>query len=191
MKLFILAAVIAVLLAGCLATGSRPIATEDHVDLDRFMGRWYVIANIPTPFERNVYNAVEHYELDERGRVHTTFTYRDGGFDEPVETMTPTGFVRDGTGNAVWGMQFIWPFRAEYRVLHVDDDYEVTIIGRTRRDYAWIMARQPEIDEDDLQQLIDRLDDAGYDVSGVRIVPQQWPAGDGSAAVDSVLEAGA
>lgn len=178
MRLLVGGVLIAALLAGCLATGSRPIATEDYVDLDRFMGRWYVIANIPTPLERDVYNAVEHYELGEAERVHTTFTYRDGGFAAPVETMTPTGYVREGTGNAVWGMQFIWPFRAEYRVLYVDDDYQVTIIGRSRRDYAWIMAREPEIDDSTLERMIDRLNDAGYDVSGVRRVPQQWPAPD-------------
>ena len=168
----------AVLLAGCLAMNSPPIATEDRVELERFMGRWYVIANIPTFLETDVYNAVEHYALGDDGRVHTTFTYRDGGFAKPVETMTPTGFVREGTGNAVWDMQFIWPFKAEYRVLHVDDAYETTIIGRSRRDYAWIMARSPAIDDATYAALVARLEAVGYDISQIRLVPQQWPGGD-------------
>ncbi len=193
MKIAAALGVVAVLLSGCLAAVKEPIATAEHVDLERFMGRWYVIGNIPTVFERDAYNAVEHYELGDDGRVHTTFTYRDGGFDAPVETMTPTGYVREDTGNAVWGMQFVWPFKAEYLVLYVDADYQTTIIGRSKRDYAWIMARQPTIAEAQYRRLVERLRAAGYDVSGIRRVPQQWPTGtvdDSSAASQAVAGGG-
>ena len=52
---------------------------------------------------------------------------------------------------AVWGMQFIWPFKADYRVIYLNDDYTQTIIGREKRDYVWIMARSPAIREDRLR----------------------------------------
>ena len=35
-------------LAGCAAAQRPPIHTVPYVDLQRFMGAWYVIANIPT-----------------------------------------------------------------------------------------------------------------------------------------------
>ena len=40
----------------------RPLPLAEEIDLPRFMGKWYVIASIPTPFERDAYNAVEFYE---------------------------------------------------------------------------------------------------------------------------------
>ena len=74
-----MAAGAALLAAGC--SGVQPLATVDSVDLDRFMGDWYVIANIPTFIEKGAHNAVESYRLDSNGTVATTFTFRDGSFD--------------------------------------------------------------------------------------------------------------
>lgn len=163
------------LLAGCRGTAPTPIQTVEHVDIERFMGEWYVIASIPTFLEREAYNALESYELAGDGRIETTFTFRKGGFDGPLKTMKPTGFVKDGGGNAVWGMQFIWPFRAEYRIVFLDAGYQRTIIGRSRRDYAWLMARDPHMDEATYQRMLGILERLGYDVSQVRRVPQRWP----------------
>jgi apolipoprotein D and lipocalin family protein len=41
-------------LSGCQS--QKPLETVDYVDLQRFMGDWYVIANIPTFLEKNAYN---------------------------------------------------------------------------------------------------------------------------------------
>ena len=86
-----------------------PIQTVEALDLERFMGDWYVIANIPTFIEKDAYNAIESYRLDGNGDVLTTFTFNKGGFDGPVKKYTPKGFIRDKRSNAVWAMQFIWP----------------------------------------------------------------------------------
>ena len=48
------------------------LKTVDYVDLERFMGDWYVIANIPTFIEKGAVNAVESYELDSKGRINTS-----------------------------------------------------------------------------------------------------------------------
>jgi apolipoprotein D and lipocalin family protein len=73
-------------------------------------------------------------------------------------------------------MQFIWPIKAEYRIVYVDDDYRHTIIGRSKRDYVWIMARTPQIPAQDMQSLRDIIATQGYDIVKLRNVPQQWPA---------------
>lgn len=166
------AAVLAAALAGCAA--SPPLPTIDYVDLPRFMGDWYVIASIPTAIETEAYNAVESYRLDEDGTIATTFTFRKGGFDGPLKEYQPRGFVRDRETNATWGMQFIWPIKAEYLVIHLDPDYTRTVIGRSQRDYVWIMAREPSLPEDVYQGIIAELEGLGYDSSRIRKVPQRW-----------------
>lgn len=166
-----LAATLMALLAGC-ATGNPTIPPVDYVDLPRFMGDWYVIAHIPSRREREAYDAVENYRLDDDGRIRTTYRQRVGGFDAPVETMTPLGTVIEGTGNAVWGMQFIWPIQAEYVIVDVAPDYSRTIIGRSKRDYVWLMAREPRLPEAELQAAIARIAALGYDTSDLRMVPQ-------------------
>jgi len=151
-----------------------PLKLADHVDLQRFMGDWYVIASIPTFIEKGAHNAVESYRLAGDGTIATTFSFREGNFDGQEKVYTPTGFVRDARSNAVWGMQFIWPIKADYRIVYVAPDYSSTVIGREKRDYAWIMARKPAIPEAEYRRLLGLLADQGYDISKVRKVPQRW-----------------
>ena len=168
---YFLFAIILALVAGCQTP--QPITTVSSVDLERFMGDWYVIASIPTSFEKGAYNALERYRLDADGTVATRFTFNKGGFDGPPKEYNPRGFVREGTGNAVWGMQFIWPFKAEYRIIYLTEDYSQTVIGRTKRDYVWVMARTPSIPESDYAKILELLARVGYDVGQLRRVPQQ------------------
>jgi apolipoprotein D and lipocalin family protein len=164
---------LAMLLGACASRGPE-METVDYVDLDRFMGDWYVIANIPTFLEKGAHNAVETYALNDDGTIATTFVFRDGGFDGEEKTYTPKGFVRDDGSNALWGMRFIWPIKADYRIVYLDEDYSQTIIARQKRDFVWIMARTPEISAEDYARLIDFAASIGYDVSEIERVPQRW-----------------
>jgi apolipoprotein D and lipocalin family protein len=167
----IAAVTLIVILSGCHAS-HPPIRTAPHVDLERFMGDWYVIANRPTPIERGAYNAVESYRMNDDWTIATTFTFNKGAVDGPVRKYTPRGFVRDRQTNAVWGMRFIWPIKADYRIVYVSEKYDRTIIGRQARDYVWIMARTPLLEESEYQALLGIVAREGYDISQVRRVPQ-------------------
>jgi apolipoprotein D and lipocalin family protein len=165
------------LLAGCQTTALPLMQTVDQVDLPRFMGDWYVIAHIPTFPERNAYNAVESYALNPDGTVATTFTFREGGFDGKVQRMTPTGYITDRSTNATWGMQFIWPIKADYRITYLTPDYGITVIARQKRDYVWVMARKPQLTDSERKAVEDHVGVLGYDLAELRYVPQRWEAG--------------
>ena len=164
------------LLAACPGQGgARPIPPVEQVDLDRFMGDWYVIASIPTAMERGAHNAVETYSRAPDGRIDTVFRFRKDGPEGELETMTRTGFVRDGTNNAVWGMQFVWPIKAEYIIASLADDYSDTIVARNRRDYVWIMARTPTLPESRYRELVAEVAEMGSPPPRLRGAPQQCP----------------
>ena len=165
------ALVIVSAIAGC--TTGPPIHTVDSVDIDEFMGDWYVIASIPTSIEKQAYNAVESYRLAEDGTIETTFSFNKGSFDGPRKVYRPRGFIQDKQSNAVWGMQFFWPFKAEYRIIYLTEDYSQTVIGRTKRDYVWIMARKPMMPEEDYNGILEFLREQGYDLAKLRKVPHQ------------------
>lgn len=176
---------LAALGSACATTGGLPPlrAIDRPVDLERFMGDWYVLASIPIdlPFvsEADSYNGVESYHLNDKGVIETTYTFRDGGFDGPLRRQSPKGFVHNEETNAEWRMQFVWPFKAAYLIVHLDEDYQQTIIGVPDRGHAWIMARTPSIPEEEYQALVDLLVEMGHDISTLRRVPQQWPAPSG------------
>jgi apolipoprotein D and lipocalin family protein len=162
------------MVVGCQTARQPPLAAVAHVDLQRFMGDWYVIANIPTRIEVGAHNAVESYRLSADGTIATTFRFRAGAFDGKQKRYTPRGYVLDDGSNAVWGMQFIWPIKADYRIAYLDQAYSRTVIARTQRDYVWIMARTPQIPEADYQQLLGFVAGLGYDIAHIERVPQSW-----------------
>ncbi len=157
---------------GCRSGRLEPIRVP-QINLDKFMGEWYVIANIPTPFVKNAFNAVQNYQLNADGSISTTFKYREGGFDGREKTLTPKGYVGDDGSNAKWGLQF-GPILAEYLIAYVSPDYTETIIARTSRDFVWIMARTPTIPDADYDALVAKITSWGYDTEQLEKIPQRW-----------------
>jgi apolipoprotein D and lipocalin family protein len=160
-------------LTGCMSHTENPMQVAKNVDLERFMGDWYVIANIPTIFERDAVNPLESYSRNPDGTIATTFTFNKAHEDGPLKTFTMKGFPSDEPG--IWGMQFVWPIKADYRIAYVDPDYRYTIVARNKRDYLWLMARSPNIDKARLEQLIEFAVARGYERSKIQL--STWQRG--------------
>jgi apolipoprotein D and lipocalin family protein len=161
------------ILVSCQSSKNPP-PTVSYVDLESFMGTWYVIGYTPILVDKKAYNATEHYNLESDGRIQTTYQFRKGSFDGPLKTFRPTGFVYNKETNAEWRMQFIWPFKADYLILHYDEAKGETIIGHPNRKYAWIMLREPECKEATYERLLNKLIELGYDPELIKRLPQDW-----------------
>jgi apolipoprotein D and lipocalin family protein len=138
------------------------------------MGRWYVLGYTPILVDKKAHNAIEHYRLDEENKIQTTYQFRDGGFDGELKTYTPVGWVHDKSTNAQWRMQFIWPFRSDYIILHLAEDYSRTIVAHPSRKYAWIMQREPQISDQDYETMLQILESEGVDRGLLLRLPQDW-----------------
>lgn len=156
---------------GCAVQQEQDMETVTHVNLERFMGEWYIIANIPTFIEKGAFNPVESYEQNSDGTISTTFTFRKS-LEGSKKEYRAKGFITENTNNAIWGMQFVWPIKADYRVVYLDQDYEYTIIGRKKRDYLWIMARNFPISATKYEELLEIAVNLGYDKH--RVIPTSW-----------------
>lgn len=150
-----------------------PIPTARAVDIDRFMGDWYVIAAIPTFIEKEPHNPIESYAKNADGSIATTFKFKQGSFEGPLKVFHPTGFVVPNTENAEWKMQFLWPFKSEYLIAYVSPDYQHTIIARNSRDYVWLMARSAQLDAAAYADLVARIQAMGYDTQKLIKFPHQ------------------
>ncbi len=159
-------------IGGC--SSYPPLPSPDYVDLERFMGRWYVLGYTPILVDEQAHNAIEHYRLDEENKIQTTYQFRDGGFYGKLKTYTPVGWVHDKSTNAQWRMQFIWPFRSDYIILYIAEDYSRTIVVHPSRKYAWIMQREPDISDQDYETMLDILESEGVDRRRITRLPQDW-----------------
>ena len=163
------------LAVGCATTGVPPAAVSRQVDLQRFMGPWHVVAGQFTWLERDAWNGIETYRLEKDGTIATTYQFRKGGVNGPLKNYHPSAIIVDRESNAEWGMQFLWPFRATYLILFLDDEYRYTVIGEPDRKYLWIMARDPVIPDGMMTTITQRLVELGYNPDQFVRMPQQWP----------------
>jgi apolipoprotein D and lipocalin family protein len=144
-----------------------------NLDLPRYMGRWYNIANIPYFGERGYVASYSEWALRPDGKIDDLYVGRKGGFDVPETRRSFEDTVVPGTGNAHWRVRLFWPISVSQLTLYVDPDYRYTILGYPDKSLGWIFARTPEMSDATYRELLGRLDAMGYDTALFRRVPQR------------------
>lgn len=162
-------------LSSC-TTGNNlpPLETVSSVDLNRFMGDWYVQASIPTFIEQGAHNAIEHYELNKNGHIDITFTFQKNSFDGPQKKLRMTGYPVDGTQNAEWKVSPFWPIKFPYYTIELAPDYSYVVVATPNRGYLWIMSRHWKMDDAQLKSITDRMINLGFKEREIKRVPQKW-----------------
>ena len=158
----------ALTLAGCADLAREEMEAVSYVDINEFMGTWYVIASIPTFLEKGALNPIEKYSLNDDGTVATEFSYLTPN-DGQQKSSSSKAFIQKDTGNAIWGMQFVWPIKADYRIVFLSSDSRIVVVARNKRDFLWIMSRDQQISEIQLENLIKFSSDLGYDKEKIEI----------------------
>ncbi|HPF08137.1 MAG TPA: lipocalin family protein, partial [Candidatus Cloacimonadota bacterium] len=69
---------IILILASLLWSCQKEFKTVAKVDLQKFMGDWYVIGILPNPIEKTAANGIETYVLNPDSSIGITYTYRKG-----------------------------------------------------------------------------------------------------------------
>lgn len=163
-------------LIGCASSGGRiqPLPQAQDLDLERFMGTWYVIAHVPYFFENGKVATRDVYRLREDGRIDNDFVFKRA-FGEPDRRWRGVSTVVPGSGGARWKVSFVWPFSTELVVLHVDADYTGAALATPDRKLAWIFGREPQMAPERYEALLRQLADAGIDTAALARVPQVAP----------------
>src|ERR1700761_9009608 len=156
-----LTAIIAI--SGCTSM-QQPLQTVPHVDLPRYMGDWYVIANIPYFSEKNGVDSVESYALRPDGKIDNWFTCRKKSFDAPMKRKAnAVATVKDPATNATWAVTFLKIISVKYLILDLDPNYQWVAVGHPSRKYGWVMSRTKSLTDQTYRQILAHLKDQGYD----------------------------
>jgi len=158
-----------ILVCGCK---ENDMETVEYVDLEKFMGDWYVIAIIPNFIEKEAYNGIESYSRGEADKINITYTFYKKNGEKKV--MHPKAKVYDTQSNAEWRVQFIWPIKFPYLVVDLADDYRYTAVGVPNKKYVWIMSRTPQMTEKDYNTVLENLTEIGYDIEKIEKMKQIW-----------------
>ncbi len=146
----------------CCILDAHPVVSE--IDIEKFMGRWYVIALIPNWIEEGATNAYDDYSLNDDGTIDITYFAIKDGKEKGVKQK---GYVNKDE-SARWKVQFMKPyipfFTAPYEVIILDADYEYMVVGYPDNSYGWIMSRVTSMSSDLYNSVLNRLEvDFGYD----------------------------
>jgi apolipoprotein D and lipocalin family protein len=147
--------------------------TVNYLDIDRFMGDWYVIAIIPNFIEKYARNGIESYKRGKGNKIEITYTFFNKKQGRK-RVMHPKGEIYNRTSNAEWRVQFIWPLKFPYLVLDLADDYRYTSIGVPNKKFVWIMSRTAQMSENDYANALKKLANLTYDVGKIQKMEQIW-----------------
>lgn len=174
MKKILLAVCLLAVLSGCTTFRKHdPLPISGQVDLDRFMGRWYVIAVVPSIIDSNGYNIVKTYQRGEKG-INIFYQLNAGAYDGKLKSYSTRAMVDNPGINTDWQVRIVtWPFDRDYKILHVEPDYSAALVGQPNRKGLWIMSRTKTMEDPLYSDLILKLQALGYNVGKIRRVPQR------------------
>ena len=162
----IAAAVTAVLLsvrsAGA-AAGQPPLVTVPHVDLQRYVGKWYEIARLDHSFQRGCVGSNATYTLRPDGEVEVLNRCTNEQDGKQREAKGRAWSV-DPVGNARLKVSFFWPFRGDYWIIELGEQYDYSVVGAPNRKYLWVLARTPQLDETVYRGIVERAGRQGFPV---------------------------
>ena len=132
--------------------------TVELVDLEKFMGKWFVIALVPNMIEKGATNSSDTYALNNDGTIDITYDAIKDGKERQIKQK---GTVIDKSSNAEWTIQMRKPFvpfmKFPFKIVYVDDNYEYMAVGYPKNTLGWIMGRSSQISNEDYDKIMSSL----------------------------------
>ncbi len=154
--------ILALILASFLK-GADTMKTVESVDLEKFMGKWFVISLVPNMIEKGATNSSDTYVLNNDGTIDITY---DAIKDGQARQIKQKGTVVDKKSNAEWSIQMRKPFvpfmKFPFKIVYVDENYEYMAVGYPKNTMGWIMGRTPNITDKEYEKIITSLIKLGY-----------------------------
>ncbi len=162
---------VSMVLSGCAGTSAiREPESVQAVDRERFLGTWYIIANVPYFAEKGKVATRVEYVKRSDGRVDDLFYFRRA-LDEPEQRWSGVAWPIDAS-NARWKARFIWPFTTEFRIVGIDAEYSVALIATPDAKLAWVYARTSTLSSERYEAALAELRERGVDSDKLVMVPQ-------------------
>ena len=141
---------------------TTPLKVAENVDLDRYLGEWYEIARLPASFEKHCYATKAIYSKNDDGTIKVENICHEKDVSGPVKSVTGKAYVPEKGNNAKLKVQFFWPFKGDYWILELGDNYEYSLVGEPTRKHLWILSRTPQIELNALQLLVEKAKAKGF-----------------------------
>ena len=173
LRSFFLCLPLAFALTACSTMSStRNLTTVPQVDLDRYTGRWEVIAYVPNFVENGKVATADTYTRRPDGKLDNTYSFRKGTLDAPEQAWHGIAWVTNTQTNAEWKVRLLWPFTSDYKILELAPDYAWSVVASNGGQLLWILARERTLPDPVYRDLLARLERRGLGSASLVKVPQ-------------------
>jgi len=158
-------------LAGCssIPKGLEPVK---GFELERYLGTWYEIARLDHSFEQDLSHVTASYSLRPDGKIEVLNRGFNAKKDKWVQARAMAVFSGDENVGSL-KVTFFWPFAGGYNILALDrENYQYAMVCGNSRKYLWILAYRPQMEKDQLDELLRQAEKWGFQTENL-IYPVQ------------------
>ncbi len=131
----------------------------------RYLGKWYEIARMDHWFERGLTQATAEYSL----RLDGSLEVLNRGFDPGKGCWKQSRGIARFCGSPDRGslkVSFFGPFWGAYHIIALDQEhYRYAMVAGPSYSYLWILAREPQIDPEVRDRLLEQARASGFDTA--------------------------
>ena len=135
-----------------------PHEVVQNINIEKFMGKWYVISLIPNFVEKGCTNSSDTYTLNDDGTIDIKYYAIKDGKERAIKQK---GFVNE-IEPARWDIQFLKPYipfyRAPYEVIVLDPNYKYMVVGYPDNSFGWVFSRETVLDDNIYEKILDELE---------------------------------
>jgi apolipoprotein D and lipocalin family protein len=154
------------------AIHAQPLQTVPSVDLNKYAGKWFEIASFPQRFQKRCHCTTAEYTPTDKGYVIVENRCNKDSVNGKISHIKGKAFVVEETGNAKLKVQFFWPFKGDYWIIDLADDYSYAVVSAPQKKSLWILSRAAKMDAAVYQQIISRLKGKGFDLTKLTVTEQ-------------------
>jgi apolipoprotein D and lipocalin family protein len=154
------------------AMKAQILQTVPNVDLKKYSGKWFEIATFPQRFQKRCHGTTAEYKATDNGYIIVENRCNKDSLKGKLSYIKGKAFVVENTGNAKLKVQFLWPFKGDYWIIDLAEDYSFAVVSNPNKKYLWILSRTPKIDTIVYQQIINRLRAKGFDLTKLKMTEQ-------------------
>ncbi len=151
---------------------AQPLQTVKNVDLSKYVGKWFEIASFPQRFQKRCHCTTAEYTPTDKGYIIVENRCNKDSVNGKLSSIKGKAFVVENTGNAKLKVQFFWPFKGDYWIIDLADNYSYAVVSNPDKKSLWILSRTSKLDAAVYQQIIMRLKEKGFDLTNLKMTEQ-------------------
>ena len=147
-------------LSGCRSTSGLEVVSGFNVN--RYLGTWYEVFRYPHGFEKDLNSVTATYTLNDDGTIKVL----NRGYNEKNKrwkTIEGVARFKDSRTAGWLKVSFFKPLYASYKIIYLDEAYTRAIVTGPSYNYLWILVRDPNTPDDEIQELVEKAESFGFE----------------------------